>query len=648
MPNGYNRKILHADLTSGDLWIEEPDEAFYRHYMGGSNFGLYYLLNHMPAGADPLGPDNVLTLMLSVLTGAPFSGQSRVTASAKSPLTGGIGDSQAGGFFPAEFKFAGFDGAVIYGRAETPVYLWLHNGEAELRDARELWGLGAWDTETAIRAELEDDRIEVACIGPGGENLVRLAAIINMRNRACGRTGMGAVMGSKNLKAVAVRGQVRVEVADQKAIKRIAAHGAKELKANPDMDYLAEFGTAGVVMPQQFAGGLPTRNYQSGHFEGAEAISGERMAETILVDRDTCYACVVRCKRVVEAHRGEPIGDVQPELGGPEYESAATFGSYCEIDDLVAISKANALCNDYGLDTIACGATIAWAMECFEDGLLDSEGTDGLDLRFGNAEAMVEAVERVAHRRGRLGDLLAEGSAAAAVQIGPEAEERVVAVKGSELPAHMPQVKRSMGLIYAVNPFGADHQSSEHDPMYHPKPYEGKPENPGYKRFLSQIGLHRPQPTKVLNDEKVEFALKTQYTYAATDTISLCQFVFGPAWQLYGPQEMADLLAASTGWTVTVDDIQEIGRRRLNMMRAFNAREGIARDADTLPRKLFRKALEGGRTDGMTLDETELEVAIDQYCEQAGWDVATGIPTRSALEDVGLAWVADELEGNKA
>lgn len=637
MSFGYHRKILHADLTSGELWTEEPPEEFYRQYMGGSNFGLYYLLNHMPAGADPLGPDNVLTLMLSVLTGAPFSGQSRMTANAKSPITGGIGDSQAGGFFPAEFKFAGFDGAVIHGRSDAPVYLWLHDGEAELRDARELWGRGAWDTETAIREELDDDRVEVACIGPGGENLVRYAAIMNMRNRACGRTGMGAVMGSKNLKAVAVRGQARVEVADQKTVKRIAAHGAKELKANPDMDYLGEFGTAGVVMPQQFAGGLPTRNYQSGHFQGAEAISGERMAETILLERDTCYACVVRCKRVVEAHNGY---EVEPELGGPEYETAATFGSYCEIDDLVAISKANALCNDYGLDTIACGATIAWAMECFENGLLSTEDTDGLELRFGNAEAMVEAVERIAHRRGRLGNLLAEGSAAAAAQLGPKAEARVVAVKGSELPAHMPQVKRSMGLIYAVNPFGADHQSSEHDPMYEPAGGEQ------YLVRLAELGLTNPVPSDDLGPEKVRFTALTQYIYSLMDVLCLCQFDWGPAWQLYGPTPLVEVVQAVTGWDVDLDELMTVGARRVNLLKAFNAREGFTRADDTLPPRVF-EPLSGGASDGFAFTRDELEAALDEYYVFSGWDVETGNPTPERLAELDLDWVA-ELEAEAA
>ncbi len=342
--------------------------------------------------------------------------------------------------------------------------------------------MGAWDTETRLREELDDKKVEVACCGPSGEQLVRYAAIMNMRNRACGRNGLGAVMGAKNLKAIAVRGNQRPVVADAKGIKSVAALGARELKTNRDMEDLAKLGTAGVVLGQEFAGGLPTRNYQSGTFDGCEDISGERLAETILVDRDTCYACVVRCKREVETDKY----DVKRELGGPEYETIATFGSYCEIRDLAAISKANALCNDYGLDTISAGATIAWAMECYEAGILSPDDTDGIDLRFSNPDAMLQALEALAFRRGRLGNLLAEGSARAAATLGPDAQARLITVKGSEAPAHMPQVKRSLGLIYAVNPFGADHQSSEHDSSYE--------ENSAAVTlgWLSQLGLTRP------------------------------------------------------------------------------------------------------------------------------------------------------------
>lgn len=633
MPHGYHGKILVVNLSTGHIQIDEHDEAWYRTYMGGTNFGMFYILKHMPPGADALGPDNVLTLMLSVLTGAPFSGQSRMTANAKSPLTGAIGDAQAGGFFPAEMKNAGFDGVVFLGKAEKPVYLWLNNGRAELRDAAHLWGLGSWETEARIREELGDNKVEVACCGQAGENLVRTAAIINMRNRAAGRTGLGAVMGSKNLKAVAVRGSQRPTLADPKGVKAVASLGAAEFKTNRGMQELGELGTAGVVLSQEFAGGLPTRNYQSGTFIHAEEISGERLAETILVDRDTCYACVVRCKREVET---DDEHQVKRELGGPEYETIATFGSYCEIHDLAAISKANALCNDYGLDTIGAGATIAWAIECYEDGILTDADTDGLALRWGDAKAMLAALEAMAFRRGRLGNLLAEGSARAAAQIGPDAQARLITVKGSEAPAHMPQVKRSMGLIYAVNPFGADHQSSEHDTSYE--------ENSGDRNlgWLAELGLTRPVPATDLGEEKVEFTLITQYWTSLMDVLNLCQFDWGATWQLYGPSTVAQVVNAVTGWDTTLAELMEVGARRVNLMKVFNAREGFTREHDKLPPRLHQP-LTGGVSDGLRITEEEIEHAKDLYYQLARWDVATGNPTVTRLEELGIGWASGSI-----
>ncbi len=630
MPYGYHGKILHVNLTTRALTVEQPDAAWYRLYMGGSNFGLYYLLKHMPPGADALGPDNILTVMLSVVTGVAFSGQSRMTLNAKSPLSGAIGDSQAGGFFPAELKFAGFDGIVIYGKAETPVYLWIHNGEAELRDAAHLWGLGAWETETRLRADLADDKVEVACIGPAGERLVKFAAVMNMRNRAAGRTGMGAVMGSKNLKAIAVRGAAKPVLADAGAVRTIAQAGGKEIKSNHGMAEFGEQGTPSVVRANNDMGGLPTFNYKSGEFAQAEDLTAERMAESLLVGRDTCYACVVRCKREVASDGRYKIAK---ELGGPEYESIATLGSYCGISDLEAVSYANALCNDYGLDTIAAGATIAWAMECFEDGILTLAETDGLALRMGDADAMIAALNALAFRTGNLGNLLAEGSAAAAKRLGPTAQARTVTVKGTELPAHMPQVKRSMGLIYAVNPFGADHQSSEHDTSYEES---SGPVNLGR---LAYLGLTTPVPATDLGPEKVEFTLKTQYWTSATDVLNLCQFDWGATWQLYGPEVMADVVNAVTGWDVTGDELMTLGARRVNMQRVFNAREGFSRDEDLLPRRIY-EPLVGGSTAGLVVTEAEIERAKDLYYRMAGWDVETGNPDVYRLAELGIGWAA--------
>ena len=631
MLKGFSGRILHVDLATGQITVETPDEAFYRTYWGGSAMGADYLLKHTPAGADPLGPDNTLCLMLSATTGVAVSGNSRCTATAKSPLTGLVGDSQAGGFWPAELKFAGFDGIVITGKSPKPVYLWIHDGQAELRDAGQLWGRLTGDVEAAIKRELGDEKIEVAQIGPSGERLVRFAAIMNMSNRAHGRTGMGAVMGSKNLKAIAVRGHGKVEVNDKEAVARLARSGPKAMPDRPDMQALQSYGTAGCLNYQNEVGGLPTRNFTSGYFENATNLAGETMSDTILDSNDTCYACVVRCKRRVQTAYNDR--KAVPFYGGPEYETLSTLGTYCAVGDLPAVSLANQICAEYGLDTISCGATIVFAMECYERGILSLTDTRGVDLRFGNAEAMVEITEQIARREG-LGDLLAEGSARAAAQIGHGAEELVVAVKGNELPAHMPQVKASLGIIYAVNPFGADHQSSEHDPGY-------VPGITGYfAERMADLDLTDPQPDQALGPEKVKFALHTQWIYSFLDTADLCQFVYGPAWQLHGPKEVVELMHAVTGWDMQIEDMQRIGERRVNLLRAFNAREGVGRVADTLPDRLFTEPLKGGTSDGLVVPRDEWEVALNEYYRMAGWSVETGNPTPAKLESLGIGWLA--------
>jgi aldehyde:ferredoxin oxidoreductase len=642
---GYVGKILHVDLTQGKLEVETPPEAFYRKYLGGSAMGLYYILHEMQAGVDALSPENVLTLMISPTTGAPISGQSRINANAKSPISGGIGDSQGGGYFPAEMKFAGFDGIVIKGKSPQPVYLTLIEGKAELHPADHLIGKLTGEVDAILKEELRDDKIEVLQAGIAAENGVIFSALVSMSNRCNGRTGMGLVMASKNLKAVVVRGTQKPRLADQKALTALNRRGPKLVLENPDMDGLAKYGTASVVGPQNLDGTLPTRNYTEGQFEGEQAISGETLYDTYLrgaaegkqdkLGRETCYACVVRCKRVVEI--GEGAYPVDPYYGGPEYETISTFGSYCAIDDLPAISRANMICNQYGVDTIACGATIAFAMECYERGLIGEEQTGGLELKFGNANAMLEALQQIVTNSGTLGKVLSQGSERAAKVWGNGTDECLITVKGAEAPAHMPQAKRSLALIYAVNPFGADHQSSEHDWMY-----ELGVASDLYLERLALLGLNNPPEQYTLGAEKVKFAYLTEVFYSILDTAELCQFVWGPAWTLYGPAEILEMLHAVTGWEMTIDEIMAIGARRLNLMRVFNAREGLDRKDDKLPKKFF-KALEGtGPTAGFSVGEDEFKFALDEYYRLAEW-TPNGIPTPEVLKKLDLDWATAYL-----
>jgi len=641
VPYGYNGKILHVDLSSALLEVEAPPEVFYRKYMGGSALNLFYLLKGIPPGIDPLNPENILALSVSVVTGAPISGQSRLTASSKSPLTGCIGDSQSGGFWPAELKFSGFDAIIIKGKSPSPVYLWIHNGVAELRDASDLWGGETGDTEKTIKKNLGDEKIKVLQIGPAGEKQVRFAAIINNCNRANGRTGMGAVMGSKNMKAIAVRGTRKPVLADQDAFRQLVRRGTR-LFPDSMIAGMGKYGTTSAVAGQHAAGGLPSYNFTRGVFDNWKKIDGTTMYRTLRKGReedkqqkrgrDTCFGCIVYCKPVVENREG-PYS-VDPTYGGPEYETLAAFGSYCGVDDLFAIAKANELCNRYGMDTISCGATIAWAMELFEAGGITQADTDGLALNFGRAEAMVKLTEMIGQRKG-FGNVLAEGSARASERLGC-GPELLITCKGQEAPAHMPHLKRSLALIYAVNPFGADHMSSEHDPVY-----EG-----AYKYFrkrLELLGLKAPQIPQSLNDEKVHFARKTQHLSGMADSLNLCQFVWGSSWHLFGPEEIVELVRSVTGWDVSIDELLTVGERRLNMMRVFNGREGIDRKHDTLPEKFFKKPLEGGGpTDGWKLDPSEFEDALEAYYRQAGWDIASGLPTRQTLDRLGLSWVQED------
>ena len=634
MPFGYHGKILHLDLTTGKMEVETPPETFYRRYMGGSAMAMYYILRETPKGADPLGPENILTFFDSVVTGASISGQSRINVNAKSPMSGGIGDSQAGGFFPAEFKFAGYDGLVVRGKSPTWVYLTIINGEAKLHDASHLLGQPTAEVDALLKQEVGDPKAEVMQIGPAAEKGVRFSAIVNMANRMNGRTGMGLVMASKQLKAIVVRGRDKPRVADQPTLSALNKTGPGAVTSNPDMDGLAKFGTAVVVMFQNMIGTLPTRNYSEGQFEKAEPISGEKMAETILKKRDTCYACVVRCKRVIEIEEGKYKFD--RVYGGPEYETLGLFGSSCGIDDLAVVAQAHQLCDMYGVDSITCGATMAFAMDCYEKGIITKEDTGGIDLRFGNGDAMLEVVKQIVTRSGKLGPVLAEGSARAAQVWGRGAVDCLTTVKNEEAPAHMPQAKRSLALIYAVNPFGADHQSSEHDPYY----------EEGVAEFnlnrLKEMDLGSPQPPRSLGPEKVRFAYLTECFYSMMDTLELCQFVYGPTWCLYGPKDTAAMVNAVTGWDVTVAELLEVGMRRINLMRAFNAREGFTRKDDSLPKKLCQPLTGTGPTAGIGVTQEEMEAALDEYYRLAGL-TNDGIPQKKTLKKLDVEWAAEYL-----
>lgn len=620
--------ILKVDLTHGVARKEILDGETYRLYPGGSALGLYLAMQELDPTIDPLSPANNLVFSVSALTGLPISGISRMNVTAKSPLTGGMGDSQAGGFFPAHLKANGLDAVMFTGRSEQPVYLFIDGEKTELRDASHLWGKVTGEAEALIRQELGRSDVEIAQIGPGGEHQVRYACIINMCNRANGRNGMGAVMGSKNLKAVVVAKGRPMKAADAPGFLELTKSVMPRLAENGTVAGLGKYGTDGDLEGFSEEGFLPTNNWTTGYFpEGAKAITGETMYDTILTSRDTCFSCSVRCKRVVEVP-----GMVDPLYGGPEYETTATFGSYCGVTSLEHVALANQLCNMYGLDTISCGATIAFAMEAFEKGLIDETITDGIALNFGNAEALAPLIEKIAKKEG-FGKALAEGSYRYAQTLGQDAVDLTVTVKKQELPAHMPQYKPAVGLVYAMNPFGADHQSSEHDPFL------VMPEDSRERTRLAKLGIQKGYDDNfTMDDDKVRFAWDTQKFFSLLDTLCLCQFVWGPSWELYGPDDVLELCRTGIGWDTSLYELMMVGERRINMMRAFNAKAGFTKADDILPKKIFQP-LKGGPSDGVVLDQAAHDRAKELYYQLAGWDDANGAPGEGTLRKLSLQWL---------
>ncbi len=629
MAYGYNGKILRVDLSSGKTSVDEHDEIFYRRYLGGRGVALYYLLKELEPGVDPLGPDNMLIFAPGVITGALIPGTSRFTVAAKSPLTGTFMGSEAGGFFGPELKFAGYDAVIIKGRADKPVYLWIHDGEVEIRDASKLWGKTGKEVQEGIREELGDDRVRVALIGPAGEKLVRFTGIANDLKHMNARGGMGAVMGSKNLKAVAVRGTKKVEVKDPDTVKALVKFFAENYKENPDTSGLHNLGTPILVLAHNELGALPTRNFHEGAFEGAEKISGETLKESFLIGQKACFACPVGCKRVVKVD--EPY-KVDPAYGGPEYETLGAFGSNCGVDDLKAVAKAAEICNAYTMDTISTGMAVAFAMECFENGILTKDDTGGLDLKFGNAEAMVKMVEMIAKREG-LGDILAEGIKRAAEKIGKGAEKFVLEVKGRELPMHEPRLKTGVGLGYAVSPIGADHTQIEHDTCFEEKGL--------FLDQLSPIGILEPVKARDIGPRKVRLFTYLQHWWSLGDCVEMCLFSTAPV-RVWKIPQVVEMVNAVTGWDTSTWELMKVGERCTTMARAFNIREGFTKDDDWIPERFF-EPLEGGPLKGESLSKDEFKQAIATYYQMMGWD-ENGVPTEAKLEELDVGWVADKLK----
>ncbi len=633
MVKGLANKILRVDLSNRRITVDEPGDAFYRRYLGGACFIPYYLLKETKAGIDAFSPENRLIFALGPMTGMPMPGSARNCVGCKSPLTGGIAKSEVGGHWNYELKRAGFDALIVQGKADRPVYLFVHDGQAEIRDASHLWGKDCVQTEDAIKAELGDKRLRFAAIGPGGENLVRFACVMNDLKDAAGRGGTGAVMGSKNLKAIAVRGgQLPTEPADFKKLADMGRYMNQHFgEISSAAKSLADVGTgaaAGMIGGNDI-GNLPVRNYSDGFFEEVKNITADAVRDQVRVAMEGCTACSIKCKKVVAFD--EPY-KVDARLGGPEYESLGSLGSMCGVGDLKAICKANELCNNYSLDTISAGAVVAFAMECFENEILTTKDTGGLELRFGNGDAMIKTIELIAKREG-IGAVLAEGSKKAGEQIGRGAEELAMHVKGLELPMHEPRLKQGLGLVYSVEAHGADHCAGLHDTGVYQ-------EGPGMETMRT-LGQFDPLPVNDLSAQKVAMEKAHHVSRLFYDSLGCCSM---PPWKM---NDLVDIVRAVTGWDFTAIEAMGIGERTATLSRVYNVREGFTAADDHLPKRFFSPTPRGGLK-STAIDPEAMQNAIHTFYFLMGWDKETGVPTPEKLGELGVSWAAEYLSKARA
>jgi len=621
MDNSFTGKILRVNLSKEKISSENLEESFYRRYFGGRGLIAYYLLRELNPRIDPLDPENKLIFACGPVTGTPVSGSGRNSVGAKSPLTGAYGEAEAGGFWGAELKQAGFDAIIVEGKTTEPVYLWIHDQKVELRDASRLWGLEIKKSQETIRNDLGDNSVKVSQIGPGGEKLVRYASVVNDMNHVAGRCGMGAVMGSKNLKAVAVKGSTRVPVRKPKRLRKLARWMAQNV--GNVAHALHTYGTGDSMDVMEETGNLPIRNFRDGDFPEVDQISAVAVKEHVRVGMGTCFACVVACKKEVKVK--EPW-NVNPAYGGPEYETLASLGSNCGVSDLKAVCKANELCQRYSIDTISTGVTISFAMECFERGLLTKEDTDGIDLSFGNAESMVKMVELIGEKSG-LGALLAEGTKRVAKHIGNGAEEFAVHVKGQEVPMHDPRLKRGEALGYAVSPTGADHVHNIHDTFLYPQ----LP-----KRYES-LGILEAVSIEDFGPRKIRLFKYVMEWRTLNNFLVMCLFT---PWSVI---QKVEIVRSVTGWNTTAFELMKVVERGNTLARIFNIREGFTEKDDWLPPRFFQPKT-SGTLSKTSVNPKELQKAKLTYYDMMGW-TEHGVPKQGTLEELDIAWASDIISG---
>ena len=607
---GWTGKLLRVNLSSGKSTVEEIPTQWLHEYIGGRGLGDRYLYEELDPKVDPLSPDNKLIFCTGPLTGTPAPCGSRYTVVTKGALTGAITTSNSGGHWGPELKFAGYDLLVLEGRAPRPSYLFIYDDIVQVRDANGFWGKMVGETEDGLRAELGIPQLKVACIGPAGENGVKFACIMNDKHRAAGRSGVGTVMGSKNLKAIAVRGTQGIDIHDPEAFMKELWSMRATMEANPGYSAFADQGTAATIDLTNTFGGLPTRNFQEGQFEDAENLNGNALKDTRMVTNKACFACTIACGRVCQLgeHSDKFLVNMHPRNWkiageGPEYEAAWALGADTGVGDLDAVLKANWLCNDLGMDPISMGATLAAAMELYEAGTVTDEQVE-MPLNFGSSEALIRMTEATAYREG-FGDELAEG----AKRMGDKFKNPDVfmGVKGHEFPAYDPRGFVGMGVAYATCNRGACHLRAW---------------TPGFETAEGSD----PHTT----DGKSEWVVNEQHRSTAHDATGLCLFT---GFAGGGLEQFVPITAAATGVDYTVDDFINIGERTWNLERLWNLKAGFTKADDTLPKRLMKEGHKAGPSKGVTVN---LDAMLPVYYRERGWD-EDGVPTPEKLAELGLA-----------
>jgi len=614
---GYAGKLLRINLTSGQISKEFLIENDLKKYLGGRGFGSKTLFKEVKQGINPLGPENKLIFLTGPITGLPIVGNSRYMVAAKSPLTGIWGEGTSGGFFAPELKKAGYDFIIVEGVSNKPAFIWINDENVEIKSAEDVWGLTTSRTSQEIKKILKDKNIKIASIGPAGEKLVNMACIVNNDVDVVGRCGLGAVMGSKRLKAIAIKGSKKIKIKNQKELKHVSSTLWKKLKTVPFIERISKSGTSSSPMLYHATGSLPTKNFNTNIFEPAEKIS---LTEKYKITSSTCYACPIACKKFIKL--GNKL------LKAPEYETSAAFGSFCFNDDYNTIIKANEMCNEYGIDTISAGNSIAFAMECFENGVLDINETEGIQLTWGNSKAILQLLEKIINKEG-IGELIGKGVKKASKKIGRGSEAYAMHVKGLEIPMHTVRNKKGVGLSYATAVKGAAHMECSFDQFFE------------VENGMPDLGIIKPVSRFEIN-EKPNIVKKSQDKLALRDSLIFCAFPFNTP--LMTLTDCSDLIFSITGWQISNNELLTIGERANNLCRSFSIRESISKKDDRLPERFSEPLIEGPiENAGQKITKRDLNKMLLEYYTLRGWNENV-IPSQEILIKLGLQYVADELE----